>query len=258
MTEIFIQSKSDLITSQKTGKKYFTVTDDKENKFICWDTGLYDLCEIGSTIDLEVIPGKTPTDTPKIQKHKTQEQATEIKTPKPEMSKEDWHEKDKLQRESIESQNALTNLTNAIIAGTIKNQGAYNIWLSIILTRLEVPTPLINAILIQEKYPLQKKATEEKKGEEPASSTQLTPATTIQKEATQEVSKGIDLDWVKETMGLVKWTPGIALNWIKANLYKGQKLTATSLKEALDQMKAEKLQAFTKKLQDLKDASGNS
>jgi hypothetical protein len=72
--DIFVRSKSDLIKSQKSGKTYFTVTNSEDIKFLCFDTTLYDALDKGTTMELEVTPGRNEQDTPRISRPKSQEE----------------------------------------------------------------------------------------------------------------------------------------------------------------------------------------
>ena len=66
MTDIFVQERSDIITS-KAGKKYFTIQNDEGQKFICFNPKLYPLFQLGSqVVDVNVEAGKKEGDTPRI------------------------------------------------------------------------------------------------------------------------------------------------------------------------------------------------
>jgi len=66
MADIFVQQKSDIITS-KAGKKYFTIKNDEDTTFVCFNPKLYPLFEIGgTTVDVEVQEGRKEGDSPRI------------------------------------------------------------------------------------------------------------------------------------------------------------------------------------------------
>lgn len=64
--DIFCQSKSDIITS-KAGKKYFTIKNDENTTFVCFNPKYHPLFEVGNTtVDVEVQEGKKEGDSPRI------------------------------------------------------------------------------------------------------------------------------------------------------------------------------------------------
>ncbi len=113
------------------------------------------------------------------------------------MTKDDWAEKQRVERESIESQNALTNLTNAICAGVIdKTNPLFMAWQLIICSRLDIEV--------------------EKKVEKPTAPTPI--STTMAKEAPQKVNEGIDIDQIKEDLKTAKWSEVAFRKWLHEQL----------------------------------------
>ena len=66
MEEITIHGRSDLIVSQKTKKTYFTITDQKDMKIICFNPALYEQCVVGSNIQAVIEQGRNVDDTPRL------------------------------------------------------------------------------------------------------------------------------------------------------------------------------------------------
>lgn len=63
--KISIQSITDLITS-KAGRQYFTFEDMQQQRYVCFNTKLKDYCSVGSEIEVDLSPGKTPGDSPHL------------------------------------------------------------------------------------------------------------------------------------------------------------------------------------------------
>ena len=64
--KIDIQAVSNIIIAQSK-RQYFTITDMTQSKFICFITKLKPFCQVGKMIDAEVSPGKSPSNTPRIE-----------------------------------------------------------------------------------------------------------------------------------------------------------------------------------------------
>ena len=64
--KISVVGRSDLIVSKTSKKTYFTITDETDTKYICFNPSLYPEFEIGNLVDIEWQPGKNEGDTPRI------------------------------------------------------------------------------------------------------------------------------------------------------------------------------------------------
>ena len=64
---ITAQARSDLKVSKTSKRSYFIITDNTQRKLICYNPHLWDLFNLGSTIDdVEIQAGKTEDDLPRI------------------------------------------------------------------------------------------------------------------------------------------------------------------------------------------------
>jgi len=65
MERLTIQVVSELITS-KAGREYFTLEDSEGKRYVCFNPKLKDYCKAGTEIEADLIPGKSPDDSPRI------------------------------------------------------------------------------------------------------------------------------------------------------------------------------------------------
>ncbi len=72
-------------------------------------------------------------------------------------------------------------------------------------------------------------------------------------EAGQKHHSNIDVDWLTETKKIINWNDSVCHSWIKANL---KVEPSKTLLETCNNMSADNLQKFTKKLQELRAAAG--
>lgn len=126
--QIAVKSRGDIKVSQKTKKPYFVITDQDDIKYITYKVSLHNDFGVAMEGEIEFDPSKYADGTNSlIGWHKPQEdtpealqpqkKADEIKLPqelpkpKPmpskDMTKEDWAEKEKITRKSIERQKSL-------------------------------------------------------------------------------------------------------------------------------------------------------
>ncbi len=116
MEEITVLGRSNLIVSTKSKRTYFTITDDKDRKFICFDPGLYNDCEVGKTLEAEITPGRTAEDTPRIGRMGAKAEAKPATegTPKPEPKS--VPQKEFRTPQNMNRADALHNATLAVVA----------------------------------------------------------------------------------------------------------------------------------------------
>lgn len=63
--KITIQAVSDIITS-KADRQYFTFEDMAQKRYVCFITQLKEHCKLGSEIEADLTPGKSPQDSPRL------------------------------------------------------------------------------------------------------------------------------------------------------------------------------------------------
>jgi len=63
--QISVHSVSDIITS-KAGRQYFTLEDPEQKKYVCFIPQLKDYCKAGSEIEADLTPGKSESDSPRL------------------------------------------------------------------------------------------------------------------------------------------------------------------------------------------------
>ena len=63
--KIGVQAVSELITS-KAGRQYFTFEDMAQQRYVCFIVKLRDFIKVGSEIEADLTPGKTPEDSPRL------------------------------------------------------------------------------------------------------------------------------------------------------------------------------------------------
>ena len=68
-------------------------------------------------------------------------------------------------------------------------------------------------------------------------------------------TSNIDPVWLEETLNLIKWSGATAKSWLKVNL-KVETTPEEGMLAICNRLSTKNLQAFTQKLQDLRDASG--
>lgn len=66
MDKVSVVERSELTVAKKSQRTYFTVVDDTGRKMVCFDTSLYNKCEVGNVILPETQPGRTETDDPRL------------------------------------------------------------------------------------------------------------------------------------------------------------------------------------------------
>ena len=64
-TKIAVQMVSNIVTAE-SGRQYWTLKDFTEKKYICFNPKLKDYCQVGGEIEADISPGKSPTDTPRL------------------------------------------------------------------------------------------------------------------------------------------------------------------------------------------------
>lgn len=64
---ITVMERSELTVSQASKKTYFTIVDQQDRKLICFKPNLYDNLVLGNVVQLDIRPGKTESDTPRIE-----------------------------------------------------------------------------------------------------------------------------------------------------------------------------------------------
>lgn len=65
--QIAVTTRSDLIVSKTSKRTYFTITDDTDRKLICFNPAYYNKLEVGSVVQLDIQPGRSAEDTPRIE-----------------------------------------------------------------------------------------------------------------------------------------------------------------------------------------------
>jgi len=65
METIEIQAVADIVTS-KGGREYFTFEDNTQKRYVCFIPKLNHFIQVGSSIDADITPGKTPQDSPRL------------------------------------------------------------------------------------------------------------------------------------------------------------------------------------------------
>ncbi len=63
--KVSISSVSDIITS-KNDRQYFTFEDTQQKRYVCFIPQLKDYCKVGSEIEVDFTPGKSPEDSPRL------------------------------------------------------------------------------------------------------------------------------------------------------------------------------------------------
>ncbi len=161
------------------------------------------------------------------------------------MNKEDWAKKQRIERESIESQVAVKCVFSLITA--IMESDKKVVEINEDLKRI-APKALawceakIEATMPAKEAKTTPKATEVEQASPPGPGNETPPA------------NNIDTDWLSETLGIIRWSETTALTWMKANL----KVEAIGqLLDVCNSLPAEKLQEFCQKLQSLREAAGN-
>lgn len=65
METIEIQAVADVVTS-KGGREYFTFEDNTQKRYVCFIPKLNHFIQVGSSIEADITPGKTPQDSPRL------------------------------------------------------------------------------------------------------------------------------------------------------------------------------------------------
>lgn len=256
---------ADLKTKTGEGKKgpwtLVIIKGEDGAEFTSFDKSLSDLT-IGSVIEFEpeisVQDGKTKLNIKEWKLiSKAERPVLEVKTGD-QMSKEEWAERNKIERASIEAQTAVKALLSMPGLGVtipMEMPAVVNAldWCiaKIVATMPAKPAP-------ETKQPVKPVIKTPPPTTQQSSETLQSKSDTVKTETgskTQEQSTPrVDKAWVKETLDIIRWKESTALSWMKAQLK--VQVESKKLVEAIDALDDEQLKKFVDHIATMREVSG--